>query len=215
MVVDSVAGNLNDMLSLLAAATISQTLFSDDFEDWAADWQATDEAAWQVKSTPFGKVLALKKQSKYQPPHRSPHNIALIKSRKFGSFQATVLARSTKELYGHRDLCLFFGYQDPAHFYYVHFGQQMDPRANQIFIVNGADRIKISTKTTDGTPWDHKWHKLRLIRDLESGSIQVFFDDMSTPWMTATDKTFGAGRFGLGSFDDTGEFDDLVIVRRL
>ena len=28
--------------------------------------------------------------------------------------------------YPHRSLCLFFGYQDPAHFYYVHLGQRTE-----------------------------------------------------------------------------------------
>ena len=45
----------------------------------------------------------------------------------------------------------------------------------------------------------------------ESGEIRVYFDDMKTPAMTATDKTFGAGRVGFGSFDDTGNFDDIRI----
>ena len=38
--------------------------------------------------------------------------------------------------FGHRSLCLFFNYVDPAHFYYVHFGKEADPHANQIFLVS-------------------------------------------------------------------------------
>ena len=78
--------------------------------------------------------------------------------------------------------------------------------------MNKADRIKVSHKTSTGTPWDDKWHKIRVTR--VDGVIETFFDDMETPVMEAVDTTFGAGRIGLGSFDDTGEFDD-VVVRRL
>ena len=34
---------------------------------------------------------------------------------------------------------------------------------------------------------------------------------MKTPAMTAHDKTFGHGRIGVGSFDDTGMFDDIIV----
>ena len=93
-------------------------------------------------------------------------------------------------------MCLFFGYQDPAHFYYVHLGKKTDDHANQIFIVNGADRKKISTKTTDGTNWNDDWHSVKIVRKVADGSIEVYFDDMKTPVMTATrqDVHLGPGR---------------------
>ncbi len=126
-------------------------------------------------------------------------------------FQLDVDFQTTARDYPHRSLCLFFGYQDPAHMYYVHFGQKTDDHANQIFIVNAKDRVKISTKTTAGTPWNNEWHHARIIRTVEDGRIEVFFDDMTTPVMTAVDKTFAWGQVGIGSFDDTGNFDNLVL----
>jgi len=81
----------------------------------------------------------------------------------------------------------------------------------QIFIVNEKPRTKISTKTTKGTPWTDEWHDVRISRNIECGEVQVYFDDMQTPAMTATDKTFGEGRVGFGSFDDIGNFDDVRI----
>jgi hypothetical protein len=112
-------------------------------------------------------------------------------------------------------MCVFFGYQDAAHFYYVHMAKKGDDRANQIFIVNGADRAKISTKTTKGTPWDDKWHKIRVIRNVASGAIEIYWDNMDTPIMTATDKTFTWGQVGIGSFDDTGNWDDVQMYAQL
>ena len=44
---------------------------------------------------------------------------------------------------------------------------------------------------------------------MTSGEIEVYFDDMQTPVMKAVDTTFGTGRIGVGSFDDTGDFDTI------
>ena len=46
---------------------------------------------------------------------------------------------------------------------------------------------------------------------MDSGEIAVYFDDMDRPVMTAIDKTFAWGQVGIGSFDDTGNFDDVRV----
>ncbi len=187
-------------------------LFEEGFEQGADHWEPTDPTAWKVKPGNNGHVYSqFKKRSKYEPPHRSPYNIALRKGNEVRDFVLDAKVLSTHPDYGHRDLCLFFGYQDPAHFYYVHLGKKTDDHANQIFIVNGSPRSKISTKTTAGTNWDEDWHHVRIKRNVESGSIEVFYDDMQTPVMTALDKTFAWGRVGIGSFDDTGDWDNITL----
>jgi len=184
-------------------------VFEDDFERGSDRWKATDAAAWKIAKGDRGHIYSLFQQSKYQPPHRSPINFSLVRDLSVGDFVLSAKARSTSREYGHRDMCLFFGYQDPAHFYYVHLGKQTDDHANQIFIVNGAPRTKISTKTSTGTPWDDEWHQIKIARDVQSGDIKVFFDDLEEPVMTARDTTFRNGQVGLGSFDDTGDWDDV------
>jgi hypothetical protein len=199
------------LTSAVAAAEPLPLVVKEDFEQGAGRWAPTDAAAWRVLDTPGGKVYNLFQQSKYKPPHRSPLNFALLKDTRVGDFELTVKVQSTVRDYGHRDLCLVFGYQDAGRFYYAHLGKQTDDHANQIFIVNGKPRTKISTKTSPGTPWTDAWHTLKLTRSIESGAIAVYFDDLETPVMTASDKTFAAGQIGVGSFDDTGNFDDLVL----
>lgn len=183
----------------------------DDFSKGADAWNPTDPAAWKVIKTDHGPAYSLAKESKYKPPHRSPFNISLLKDVVVADFTLRVEAQSTKAEYPHQDMCLFFGYQDPDHFYYVHLARKPDDHANQIFIVNGADRAKISTKTSDGTVWGTGWHEIKLTRNPADGSIAVYFDDMQTPVMTATDKTFTWGQVGLGSFDDTGNFANFKL----
>jgi len=208
-------------LVLLAALAFCSECIADDlpivyrtdFEKGAADWKPTDGSAWKIdKSITTDAVYSqFKKKSNYSPPHRSPYNISLVKNVAVGSFQIDVKVLSTHKDYNHRDACLFFGYQNPGQFYYVHLGKKADPHANQIFIVNNAARTKISTKTTEGTNWDDKWHNVRIKRDVESGSIEIFYDDMEEPVMTANDKNFKWGQVGVGSFDDTTAWNDFVL----
>ena len=188
-------------------------VLEEHFDAGADRWQPTDAQAWKIVDSRQGKAYRLFRPSEYQPPHRSPLNFSLLRDLVVGDLVLEADVLSTVKDYGHRDMCLIFGYQDPAHFYYVHFGKQTDDHANQIFIVNDAAREKISTKTTPGTAWDDNWHHVKLARDVQSGAIAVYFDDMQSPVMTAADKTFAWGQVGLGSFDDLGDWDN-VLVRR-
>jgi hypothetical protein len=113
-----------------------------DFDKYQGrQFRPTDPAAWRIVATDRGKVFEQFAQSKYQPPHRSPFNIALLEHEVVEDFVLTAHLKSTAREYGHRDMCLFFGYQDPAHFYYVHLGKKADPNSNQIMIVNNAPRM--------------------------------------------------------------------------
>lgn len=188
-------------------------IYRHDFEDQKMDrYEPTDTTAWQLGEKDGNHFASLiRKDSKFNPEFRSPFNRNLIRDLKVGTFTMDVRVQSTIPDYNHRDLCLFFGYQDDSHLYYVHMGKATDDHANQIFIVNEKPRTKISTKTTSGTPWTDEWHNVRVTRNIESGNVALYFDDIKTPAMTATDKTFGEGRVGFGSFDDIGNFDDVRI----
>ncbi len=186
-------------------------VYETDFEGTADDWRPTEDETWEIRQEAGrgGTYHQFRKEPSYQPEHRSPHHIAWLDGIEVTSFRLDAKVRSTHPDYGHRDVCLFFGRQDASHFYYVHLAKQGDDHANQIFLVNGAPRTKISLSTTAGTDWDDAWHDVRIVRDAESGRIEVFFDDMTKPVMTAEDKSFTWGAIGLGSFDDTSAWDDI------
>jgi hypothetical protein len=186
-------------------------VFSDDFEHGADRWEPTDPNAWKIVKSDGGHAYSQFKESKFKPPYRSPFNFSLIKDVTVGSFVFDVRALSTKPDYNHRDMCVIFGYENPSHFYYVHLGKKSDDHANQIFIVNDAPRVKISTLTSPGTDWDDAWHQVRIVRQVDDGSIAIYFDDMQMPVMRATDKTFTSGRVGVGTFDDIGQWDDVKL----
>lgn len=187
-------------------------ILTEDFESGSLSrFSATDPNAWKIEEVSGSKVAHQFRQSDVVTRVRCPFNRAVIRGTTVGDFQFDVDLQSTTKDYPHRSMCLIFGYQDPSHFYYVHLGQKADDHANQIFIVNGTPRVKISKTSTDGTPWDDKWHHVRIRRTIETGDIQIYFDNLQTPVMTANDKTFTWGEVGIGSFDDTGRFDKLEL----
>ena len=205
------------MFLALSSATAAEKgklplLFEDDFEKGAEHWQPTDAAAWKIIETDRGKVYNQHKNSKYRPPHRSPSNVSLLKDVVVGDFVLTVKVKSTNTNAGaHRDMCLFFNWQDPANFYYVHLGKRPDPHSSQIMIVDDAPRKMITKNKSPGVPWDNDWHDVKIVRDTADGAIEIYFDDMDKPMMIAKDKTFTTGRVGLGSFDDNGCWDDFKL----
>ncbi|MCB1235073.1 MAG: hypothetical protein KDM91_08380, partial [Verrucomicrobiae bacterium] len=188
-------------------------VLKEDFSGGSDRWEPTDSAAWKIaKLTDGNAVFEILGGSKYEPPHRSPVNFALLKNVTLGDFVLTAKVKTTQTSRAHRDMCLFFGFQDPAHFYYVHLGEKTDDHANQIFIVNDAPRVKISEKTTEGTPWkDDFRHSVKLVREAATGLIEVYFDDLENPAMVAHDTRFAWGRVGIGTFDDKGQWDDIEI----
>ena len=204
-------------LAILAAAPAPAAdqlplVFEDDFEKGADRWEPTDAEAWRIVETDKGKVYNQFKTSSYRPPHRSPYNISLVKDVVVGDFVLTVKVQSTNKGAGaHRDMCLFFNYQDPAHFYYVHLGQRPDPHSSQIMIVNGAPRVMITKNKTPGVPWDDEWHQVKIVRRTADGAIEIYFDRMKKPMMVASDRTFLWGQVGIGSFDDNGNWDDFKL----
>jgi hypothetical protein len=180
--------------------------------DSLSEFRFTDPAAWRFAKSNDNSALELVKQSQYVPVVRSPVNIALIADKVFGDFVLEVDLIQTGKEYGHRDMCLFFGFQSPTNFYYTHIATAADEHAHNIFIVNNAPRTKIAKETTKGVNWGlGVWHKVRLERNATAGTIKVYFDDFTNPIMLAEDKTFATGQIGFGSFDDTGMVDNIRI----
>lgn len=190
--------------------------YSQDFAEPAAlkDFVFSDDTAWrhaEAKDDSPG-ALELHKQSRYTPQFRSPFNIALVGGQTFGDCIIEADCLQTGKEYGHRDMVFVFGFEGPDRYYYTHIATKGDDHANNIFIVDKAPRLKISTKTNTGNNWGlNVWHKVRIDRRVSDGSVKVYFDDLTTPIMEANDKTFGKGWVGFGSFDDTGKVSRIRI----
>src|SRR4030095_13494656 len=111
-----------------------------DTESSVKDLVFTDARAWKWSKEETGGALELTQQSQYAPVVRSPVNIALIADKVFTDFVLEADLIQTGKEYGHRDMCLFFGFQNPTNFYYAHVATAADEHAHNLFIAKHAPR---------------------------------------------------------------------------
>jgi len=93
---------------------------------------------------------------------------------------------------------------------FVQFVDQVD----LALIVNNADRTKINNEPVGDSIarlTSLGWHKLKVKRNVQMGTIECFIDDMENPILSAVDNTFKFGKIGIGSFDDTGAFSEIKL----
>ncbi len=146
---------------------------------------------------------------------RAPSSWAVLRDLDVTSFVFSGRLRCFAETDNpNRDMIVVFHFQDPTHFYYVHFSASSDGLHNIIGLVNGADRVRINLEAAGGSTarlTDREYHDFKVTYDAKSGSIRAYLDDMGTPILTARDTTLGHGSVGVGSFDDTGDFDNFIL----
>ncbi|HLQ37672.1 MAG TPA: hypothetical protein VK348_07715, partial [Planctomycetota bacterium] len=128
-----------------------------------------------------------------------------------GDFILEVQAKQTGPEYPHRDLVIVFAWRDAAHFAYAHLASTADDNAHQIMLVDGADRRPFTTGRSQGVAWGDGWHTVRVVRRAQL--VSVLFDGGETAVLSGQVPAW-RGRIGLGSFDDTGRFDDLRVWAR-
>jgi hexosaminidase len=190
-------------------------LVTDDFEaDDAQGWEPNVPENWQIGGEQGARVYQLIAPG--TPGEiRAPASWSLLKGLDVSGFIFTGRLRCASPVDNpHRDMVILFHYQDPTHFYYVHFSAVSDDLHNIIGLVNGADRVRINREAPGGSTarlTDMQFHTFKVSCDGETGEIKAYLDDMQTPILTAQDKTLGHGLVGVGSFDDTGSFDDIQL----
>ena len=190
-------------------------LASFNFETGNADgWRPNNPAHWQVIDRDGSLVYELTAPGE-QGQVRAPTSWSLIAAYDVTSFVFTGRMKCDADPANpHRDLCVFFHFQDPTHFCYVHFSASSDEAHNVIGLVNGADRVKINSEPPGKSAprlTDTNWHQFKVVYDAVTGRIEAFLDDLETPILSAVDRTLGNGQVGIGSFDDTGCFDDIIL----
>ena len=185
------------------------------FEDSTANgWQPNIPEHWRVIKYDDSLVYELVTPSQ-QGKVRAPTSWSVLSGHTITSFTFSGRFQCNVDTSNQfRDLCVFFFYQDPTHFYYVHFSAMSDENHNIIGLVNGADRIKINIEPQGESVarlTAQEWHRFKVTCDASTGDIMAFLDDMETPVLTAKDTTLNHGLVGVGSFDDTGYFDDIKL----
>ena len=177
--------------------------------DALAEWSLDGSGSWTVTD---GR-LVLKKAGKPAGPIRRPAALAILKTDplKRMTLKAEVRSTAPQDVL-RRDVNLIFGYESPSRFYYVHLSGVTDAVHHGIFLVADADRRRIDDGKGQPQLKDQNWHRVRLERDGATGRIEIYVDGSKAPVLVALDTTIRAGRVGLGSFDDTGEFRKIQIT---
>ncbi len=190
--------------------------FEENFESGLGNWEMLDPESWRIEedAETGNGVLSLFRGGGVARTFFAPRSVAMIRGLEVGDFILEARMRHRGKQYAHQDLCVVFNAMSDYQFYYAHFAPVADDGANTIFLVDNADRQSIATDRNDGITWGEAWHDVRIVRDVTIGTIAVYFDDMDTPVMVAEDRRFAQGGIGLGSFNDTGCFDDVRIWTR-
>lgn len=193
-----------------AASAAKKSLdFNDSFETGdLSSWQFPFPEDWEILGGPHQHYLHMKRSRPPGVPRR-PLQYALLKNTPVGSFEFQAEVRRER-----RSMIVVFNYIDTLHFYYTHLSVdsgKVQPVHNGIFIVNGEDRKRIAGIFAAPALPDGNWHHVRVVRDIRTGSIEVFMDHSSQPLFSVMDATFKCGLIGVGSFDETGDFKNIEL----
>lgn len=182
----------------------------------AEDWAPQTPSKWEF---PGDEVILAEPGDNPGGPRRPFELATLTAGPTFSSVEFDGEVRIDSELRPDidRDVIVVFGYQSPTEYYYAHLSDDHEAYPhNGIFKVDNADRERIDDQwdgSTGALPaiTDNDWHRARVRHCADTGEIAVYMDGAETPLMTATDDTFGSGRVGFGSFNDTGRLRDLTV----
>jgi len=197
-------------LALAANPILRSLQFRDDFESGSLTvWEFPYAEDWMIQSEGTNHFLHMLRRREPGVPRR-PLQFARLGKVNVGSF--TLETRVRRE---GTSMIIVFNYVDTLHFYYAHVSADRgmeQPVHNGLFIVNGEPRRRIAGLEAAPALPDRDWHTVRVRRDVPSGLIEVYMDGDKEPRFSTIDHTFNCGQVGMGSFDETGDFDDIRLT---
>jgi hypothetical protein len=174
-------------------------------------WTVPVATDWKVDQAEGVSLLRLVQNRGPLPGPRRPIQFALADT---PDFNRVTVEAEVKPL--GRSLLMVFAYKDPAHFNYAHLSSDTgtaQPVHNGVFHVYGGERVRISSPAGPAAfPANNRWYRVRLIHNAATGQVEVTVDGKAVPALRAVDLSLGAGKVGLGSFDETGEFRNVKIT---
>lgn len=179
-----------------------------------AGWQPVTPARWELTDGTLAMQAAGTPRS---GPLRPYEHAVLTRGPRLGAVQLRADVRiTTPTRVRDRDVVLLLGYRSDVRYAYVHLAQDAaSSNHNGIFLVDGADRVRIDDQGAGGAPpaiSDTAWHAVEVSHCPATGRIEVRLDGSETPLLTATDRRVGAGRVGFGSFDNVGQLRALQVT---
>ena len=182
---------------------------TDHFEAGVADeWTPLTPGRWQVSSDAGSLRYFLNTTDYDSPDGIRMGETSLASSGPWGDFTFECLAKSADAAIGSdaADLCIAFAYQDSDSYYYVNFNSA--PGLTQLHRVHDGNLVTLATYNQATFISDGNYHTLRVERT--GNQIRAFFDGGQL--FAVNDSFFGPGQLGVGSYNDSGYFDDVQIA---
>jgi len=196
--------------------------FEDNFNDGAADgwfernYTPTPEGngLWNVAVDAVGGSQAYQVSGTFDNadiPFRLGE-YSLIDGYIFSDFQITGKIRTTNNDRVDRDLTIVFGYKNDTNYYSAVFANSNPGYTNGLFVVEGGNDVaRIGTSPSQVSLINNQYANFRLVK--AGNDISMYVNNGAGEFLlaSATDSSFANGMIGLGTFADTGFFDDIVL----
>jgi len=132
---------------------------------------------------------------------------AIINNKTYADFifNASVKITDNMERNPSCDYDVIFGYQSPINYYYMMFSS--NEHNTDLFRINNGEREYVAQTEYFPVP-DNKYHNISIIRI--KNNIKVYFDNEKI--LETWDGRFGAGKIGIGSFNDMSLWHDINII---
>lgn len=200
-------------LSLMCA----QTWAAGAIEVFGLKWKTPLAADWKVEPVDGLPTLRLLVARPSTEPRR-PTQYALAETPDFLKFTLEVEVRpqpGTGKQKKPGSLIIVYAWRGENHFNYVHISADTGkeaPHHNGVFHVYGGDRVRISPEEGQRAFPADGWYKVRVVYDGSAGKVEAFVNGQSSPSWRAVDLSLSAGRVGLGSFFNLGDFRNFKIT---
>jgi hypothetical protein len=200
------------LLTLILLSCLPSTLPAQDtLEVFGRKWSVPIGADWKIAD---GALHLLVQRPSTQP--RRPSQYALADTPDL--LKVTIEAEMQPELKALRNrrnsLIIVYAWRDKDHFNYAHLSVDAAKQVavhNGIFHVYGGDRVRISSTEGPASLTADQWHKVKLVYDGSTGRVDVWVDGQTSASLRGVDMSLGAGKVGIGSFFDAGQFRNVRI----
>ena len=204
-------GARNDAV-YFADVTISENVadsqdFIDDFNDNILDgWTAFNTPRWSTKFYGDSYRLFLNTTQYSSPTEHDLGEVIVVDTLTVSDFSFECDLKSTEPSSNSgADLAVVFGYQDSQNYYYVLFNRTS---GNTVFRrLQSGIAYDIDSYSGSTLPDNTTWHHVSITR--QNGNVDVLYDGQSI--LQGSDLTFTDGQIGVGSKNDAGYFDNIVV----
>jgi len=181
----------------------------DDFEEGNAEgWSPLTDGRWEVVRDEGDQAYYLNTSEFNSLGNGALGEYSLLAA-DYGDFTFSAQAKLGDNVNDNpaADYAVVFGYQNSENYYYVMFNNNQNFTQASKVIKGTRTELVAADREVDWLS-DNAYHSIEVSR--AGGVITVRFDGRVV--LSGTDNSLGAGRVGVGSFNDSAYFDDVSVT---